>query len=72
MIRLGDKVKDSVSGFKGIVTGHARYLTGCDQYLVVAESPDGITISQSAWFNEDQLMGTVYDLAIMKEGIKCD
>lgn len=32
MIILGRKVRDKVTGFEGIVTGRATYLTGCDQY----------------------------------------
>lgn len=31
---LGDKVKDRVSGFKGIVTSRTEYLNGCQQYGV--------------------------------------
>lgn len=37
-IQLGDKVVDVVSGFKGVVTGRAEYLTGCSQFSVSAES----------------------------------
>lgn len=28
-IQLGDKAKDKISGFTGIVTGYYRYLNGC-------------------------------------------
>lgn len=28
-IKLGDKAKDSISGFAGIVTGYYTYLNGC-------------------------------------------
>ncbi len=27
-------VKDKITGFSGKVTGHADYITGCDQFLV--------------------------------------
>jgi len=37
-IYLGDEVKDSISGFKGIATGRAEYLTGCVQVLVAKKS----------------------------------
>ena len=41
MIELGMKVKDKVSGFQGIVTGVASYLTGCDRACVESETaPD--------------------------------
>jgi len=29
-VRLGDRAKDPVTGFVGIVTTHQRHLTGCD------------------------------------------
>jgi hypothetical protein len=28
-INLGDKAKDTISGFSGVVTGHYTYLNGC-------------------------------------------
>lgn len=31
---LGDKVKEIVSGFEGIVVGTCEYLWGCEQVLV--------------------------------------
>ena len=33
-IKLGDKVKDTVSGFEGIVVTILQYLNGCTQYSV--------------------------------------
>ena len=36
IIELGDKVKDKVSGFSGIVVAITQYLTGCDRALVDA------------------------------------
>lgn len=33
-VKLGNKVKDRVTGFTGIVTGISRYLHGCDRALV--------------------------------------
>ena len=41
---LGQKVKDSITGFAGIVTGRAEYITGCHQILVqppVKNAKDG-------------------------------
>ena len=34
--RLGDKVRDVVTGFTGIATAYSRNLTGCDDVGVVA------------------------------------
>ncbi len=33
-IELGDTVEDTISGFKGIVTGEHKYLNGCLQFSV--------------------------------------
>ncbi len=34
MIKLGDKVRDRVSGLKGIVVSETEFLNGCIQYGV--------------------------------------
>ncbi len=36
--RLGDRVKDAISGFKGLVTSHSRHLTGCDTVWLTSET----------------------------------
>lgn len=33
-IELGDLAKDSVSGFKGVVVGVTKWLSGCDRYVL--------------------------------------
>jgi hypothetical protein len=48
------KVKDKVTGFIGVVTGHADYLTGCDQYLVQPASKDG-EWKEGRWFDQNRL-----------------
>ena len=50
----GITVKDKLTGFKGIIVGQARYLTGCDQYALQAEMKDG-DIKDSKWFDEGRL-----------------
>lgn len=39
MIELGQKAKDKITGFEGILTARHQYITGCDQYQL---SPDGL------------------------------
>lgn len=52
---LGTTQKDKITGFEGIVTGHARYITGCDQYLIVPKvKEDGTSIS-GQWFDDSRL-----------------
>lgn len=33
-IQLGNRVKDIVTGFEGIVTGDVRYMNGCEKWAV--------------------------------------
>ena len=35
--KLGDEARDKVSGFKGIVTCAAQYITGCDCYMLTSK-----------------------------------
>lgn len=55
-IELGVTAKDKITGFEGVVTGHARYLTGCDQYVL---NPAGLDkdgkLKESHWFDENRL-----------------
>jgi hypothetical protein len=54
MIKLGQKVKDVVTGFEGIITGRAQYIYGCDQYCVVPKARDGKT-AEGQWFDEGRI-----------------
>jgi len=53
MIKLGDSVKDSISGFEGIAIGKAEYLYGCMQILVQPESlQENGQPTESRWMDE--------------------
>lgn len=56
-INLGDKVKDSVTGFTGIAIGRTTWLHGCDRIIV---QPDGLTkegkMFENGSFDEPQLI----------------
>ncbi len=55
-IKLGDKVKDVVSGFTGRATGRAEYITGCVQFLVMPDKVDKEgKFLEGHWFDEDRL-----------------
>lgn len=54
MIKLGDKVKDVVTGFKGVVMSHIEYFTQCDQYGVCPKTKDGKT-REWVYFDESRL-----------------
>ncbi len=34
MIEFGDQVQDGVTGFEGIATGRATFMTGCERILI--------------------------------------
>ena len=53
MIQLGQKAKDKVTGFEGIIIGRCQYLTGCDQYGLVPPARDG-KIEPAQWFDEGE------------------
>jgi hypothetical protein len=56
MAKLGNLVKDKITGFAGIVIGRAEYLNGCISVLV---QPEGVTSEgqpiESHWFDEQRL-----------------
>ena len=53
---LGVTVRDVVTGFTGVATGAARYLTGCDQYCVSPVSNPPSKREDSCWFDENRLV----------------
>ena len=57
MYALGQKAKDKITGFEGILIGRAEYLTGCDQYGLVAPMRDG-KLCPTEWFDEGRIVIT--------------
>lgn len=51
---LGVRVRDKITKFEGITTGRATYITGCDQYLVQAESVENKR-GENQWFDAGRL-----------------
>ena len=55
MIKLGDRVKDKVTGFTGIVIARTEWLYGCVRYGIQAEElKDGKPL-EAQWLDEKQL-----------------
>ena len=56
MIQNGQRVRDTISGFDGIVTGRTEYLNGCVQVYVEPDrlDKDGKRI-KGVWFDESQV-----------------
>ncbi len=55
-IILGTKAKCLITGFTGIITAHAKYLTGCDQYCLKPQKlgKDG-ELKDGVWFDVEQI-----------------
>lgn len=70
-MKIGDKVRDQITGFEGVVTGRCQYITGCEQALVQPPvSKDG-TFVEAHWFDEDRLAVVemkVIQVAVTKAG----
>ena len=57
MIRLGNKVKDNITGFAGVVVARAEYLNGCISIQVQSTKlKDGLPL-EAEWFDEQRLTG---------------
>ena len=53
-IPMGSTARDIITGFTGAVTAQARYITGCDQYVLVPRgAPDKIV--KGEWFDDNRL-----------------
>lgn len=57
-IKFGDLVKDSITGYEGVVTGFTSYLTGCDQVLVTQKWKKQDGDVKAAWFDITRVDGT--------------
>ncbi len=49
MIKLGDKVKDTITGFEGVAVAECEYLYGCKQFQIEGVDKDGAP--KSWWFD---------------------
>lgn len=55
MAKLGDKVRDNITGFTGIAVGESKWLFGCSRFLVEPdELKDGKPI-EACWFDEQRI-----------------
>lgn len=54
MIELGQKAKDKITQFEGILTAKITYLYGCNQYCIVPPAKDG-EVKEGQWFDEGRI-----------------
>jgi len=50
IIELGQKAKDKITQFEGILIARIEYLFGCNQYCIAPQAKDG-EIKDSQWFD---------------------
>ncbi len=48
---LGFTLRDKVTGFMGVATGHVEYITGCNQVLLVPKVDADGKLRESNWFD---------------------
>lgn len=54
-IKLGNKVKCTISGFTGIATAKVKYINGCIQYCVTPKVNKEGNIVSGEYFDEKQV-----------------
>lgn len=54
-VTLGDRVRDTLTGFTGVVTARAEYLTGCNQCLVLPQAEKTNELKEAVWFDVERL-----------------
>ena len=57
-IANGMTARDVITGFEGLVTATADYLTGCNQALLTPRETDGNKRLESEWFDVERLEAT--------------
>jgi len=62
-VKLGDRARDSASGFAGIVTGVAQYLGARSRALLQPQCRPGGDFVKPRWFDEDRLIAIDEDAA---------
>lgn len=51
----GDTVREKITGFQGVITGTAFYLTGCNSHLVTTKPKDEFSEPISLWYDDGRL-----------------
>jgi len=55
MFNLGDKLKDRVTGFEGIVIARSEWLNGCKQYCLKPPVDKDGKVQSGEWIDQEQL-----------------
>lgn len=60
-IELGQKAKDTVTGYTGIVTAKTTWLYGCTRFALQTPLDKDGKVPEPQWFDELQLVGAEPD-----------
>ncbi len=52
---LGSQAEDTVTGFKGTITGRNEWTNGCKQYCLKAKVVKGGEIKSGEWIDEEDI-----------------
>lgn len=55
MVKLGDKVRDVITGFEGIAIGKSEWLCGCTTYGITPQKLKDGKIIDTEWFDEGRI-----------------
>ena len=55
MIQFGDKVRDRVTGFEGIIIAKTEWFNGCIRYMVQPQDVKDGKMAEAQAFDEEQL-----------------
>lgn len=54
-VAMGDKVKDTLTGFTGVVIARVEHMTGCNQLFVLPKSDKENEIKNGCWFDIERI-----------------
>jgi hypothetical protein len=55
MVKLGEKVRDRITGFNGTVMARTEYLNGCISYAILPEKLKDGNPQEWVWIDEQRL-----------------
>lgn len=54
-MKLGDQVRDKVTGVKGVAVGKSEWLTGCNTYAIQPPVKEDGTVPDPYWVDEARI-----------------
>ena len=67
-IKLGQQVKDSITGYKGTVIGRTSFLYGCERIGVQGPLDKDGKVLDIVWFDEEQVIALPIKRIAKKRG----